>query len=302
MIKLLVMDVDGTLTDGKIYIGTQGEIIKVFDVKDGYGIKVLLPQNDIIPVIITARNSTILQLRCNELGIEELHQGVQDKMKCLTCVMDRLGVFMNEVAYIGDDMLDLQCMIQIRQHGGLAACPANAIPQITANCDFVSSYPAGMGAVREFIEYIISRRDDSVVADSLMHRLKKAVKFIENLTDVELGKFQVSPDFYYNVVEYIPGECKSVPYESHRKYVDIQRVVEGEELLMISDVSSLTSDSSYDEDGDFLNYYGNDTLSGVILRKGSTVILFPKDGHKSVRYGESNNAVRKIVGKLLINP
>ena len=80
-IKYLVMDVDGTLTDGKIYMGNEGEIMKAFDIKDGYGIHDILPHAEIKPVIITGRTSAILTNRCKELGIEYLFQGVSEKVK-----------------------------------------------------------------------------------------------------------------------------------------------------------------------------------------------------------------------------
>ena len=82
-IKLLVMDVDGTLTDGHIYMGPDGEVMKAFDVKDGYGIAHILPRYGIIPVIITGRRSQIVERRCAELGITELYQGVGDKLERL---------------------------------------------------------------------------------------------------------------------------------------------------------------------------------------------------------------------------
>ena len=302
MIKFLVMDVDGTLTDGKIYMGGQGELMKAFDVKDGCGIKELLPQHGIVPVIITARNSTILENRCKEIGIEELHQGVRDKMECLNQILKSHDAQLNEVAYIGDDILDLQCLIPIRQNGGLAGCPSNAVPQVIANCDFVSTHIAGEGAVRDFIEYIISGRNSVFSNETLRQRLAKAVEFIENLEDVETGHFQVSPDFYYNVNEYVPGKCGEVLYESHRKYIDIQRIIEGEEILMVTDINTLSPYTPYYEDKDYLNYYDNGSLSGIHFRKGSSIVLFPKDAHKAVCYGDKETKVLKIVGKLLLNP
>ena len=134
----------------------------------------------------------------------------------------------------------------------------------------------------------------------MRQRLAKAVEFIENLEDMETGHFQVSPDFYYNVNEYMPGELSEVLYESHRKYIDIQRILDGEEQLMITDIANLSPCTSYDEDKDFLNYSDNGSLSGIHFRKGSSIILFPKDAHKAVRYGSCNVMVKKIVGKLLI--
>lgn len=154
------MDVDGTLTDGKIYIGSQGEVFKVFDVKDGCGIKDLLPEIDIIPVIITARTSDALKYRCKELNIEELHQGVRNKKLVLEEIINKYSDIFKEklslknCAYIGDDILDLQCMESIKIAGGLIGCPNDAIENVKKIADFISSKNGGNGAVREFIEWI----------------------------------------------------------------------------------------------------------------------------------------------------
>ena len=114
MIQILVMDVDGTLTDGKLYIGKMGEVFKVFDVKDGCGIKDVLPGMNIIPVILTAMVSEIVMMRCEELGIKYIYQNVKDKRKKLEEFIEELSVrellpydFSN-VAYIGDDITDTQ--------------------------------------------------------------------------------------------------------------------------------------------------------------------------------------------------
>ena len=120
------MDVDGTLTDGKIYMGNDGEIMKAFDIKDGCGIKDILPTLDIVPVIITARTSKILENRCKELSINELHQGIRNKFEKLQEICRTYNVTLKEVAYIGDDILDLQCMKPIKDAGGVVACPADA--------------------------------------------------------------------------------------------------------------------------------------------------------------------------------
>ena len=89
-IKMLVMDVDGTLTDGKIYVGSQGEVMKAFNVKDGYAIARILPDLGIIPVIITGRTSSIVEYRAKEIGITELYQGVSDKLAQLKQVAESL--------------------------------------------------------------------------------------------------------------------------------------------------------------------------------------------------------------------
>ena len=110
MIRYLIMDVDGTLTDGKIYMGASGEVMKAFDIKDGCGIKDILPRCYITPIIITARESKILTNRCEELGIKHVYQGIRNKLEKLHSLVDDLS----ECAYIGDDILDLQCMEPIK--------------------------------------------------------------------------------------------------------------------------------------------------------------------------------------------
>ncbi len=153
------MDVDGTLTDGKIYMGENGELFKVFNIKDGYGIKDILPKYGIIPVIITARKSKILENRCRELNITELHQGTRDKKKKLDEIIQTFPEVINygNIAYMGDDILDLQCMVPIREMGGEVGCPADAVGKVKVVSGFISSKNGGEGAVREFIEFIISQ-------------------------------------------------------------------------------------------------------------------------------------------------
>lgn len=155
-IKMLVMDVDGTLTDGKIYMSAEGESMKAFSIKDGYGIHDILIPHGIRPVIITGRKSKILENRCIELGISELHQGVSDKLKVLEKIMSEYGVVYSEVAYIGDDLNDLPCMIQVKEKNGIVACPADAVAPIKNVADYVSGQNGGDGAVRDFIDHIIS--------------------------------------------------------------------------------------------------------------------------------------------------
>ena len=150
-IKYLVMDVDGTLTDGKIYMGKDGEIMKAFSIKDGCGIHDILIPAGIIPVIITARNSKILLNRCNELGIKEIHQGVPNKMETLFSLTNDFA----SVAYIGDDINDLLIMKEVKNAGGIVGCPADAVQAVKEISDFISNQFAGNGAVREFIEYLI---------------------------------------------------------------------------------------------------------------------------------------------------
>ncbi len=161
MIRFLVMDVDGTLTDGKIYMGQDGELFKAFDIKDGYGIKSILPQAHIIPVVITARSSRIVENRCRELDITDLYQGVTDKLETLLQVLrnyslsDHTQYTLQHVAYVGDDILDLQCMHPVKEAGGLVCCPNDAVEQVKQIADYVAARKAGNGAVREIIDQML---------------------------------------------------------------------------------------------------------------------------------------------------
>ncbi len=151
-IKLIVMDVDGTLTDGKIYMGVNGEVMKAFDVKDGYAIVNMLPEYGIIPVIITGRHSAIVDNRASELRIKELHQGVQNKLPKLMEVAAKYNVNQADIAYIGDDLTDLPCI----ELCGMSACPRDAVDEVKQRVNYVCEHDGGHGAVREFVEYILN--------------------------------------------------------------------------------------------------------------------------------------------------
>ncbi len=160
MVRFLVMDVDGTLTDGKIYMGADGELFKAFDVKDGYALKEMLPQMGIEPIIITARESRIVENRCRELGISELHQACRNKFAKLMEILnsysskDHTTYTPSNVAYIGDDLLDIFCIEQVNIENGLTACPADAAEEVKRVAKYVCKRNAGSGAVRELVELI----------------------------------------------------------------------------------------------------------------------------------------------------
>ncbi len=161
-VKFLVMDVDGTLTDGKIYMSENGELFKAFDIKDGYGIHDILPQYDIVPVIITARTSKILANRCEELDIKECHQGCKQKYDKLISILaeysdkDGFEYSLKNVAYIGDDILDLKCMVPVKEAGGIVGCPADSVEKVLKVANYICKRNGGGGAVRDFIEFLIS--------------------------------------------------------------------------------------------------------------------------------------------------
>ena len=153
-IKYLVMDVDGTLTDGKIYMGNEGETFKVFNIQDGYGISNILRKYNIEPVIITGRQSKIVENRCKELKINYLYQGVNNKKEKLNELIKELNINLENISYIGDDENDMECMEYIKNNGGLTACPFNSANKIKDLVNFVSTKNGGEGAVREFIEWL----------------------------------------------------------------------------------------------------------------------------------------------------
>lgn len=152
-IKLLVMDVDGTLTDGKIYVGNEGEIGKAFNVKDGYMLA-KCRDYDIYTAIITGRISEIVSLRAKVLKITDVFQGITNKSIILNKIVQKHDLALDQVAYVGDDLNDLDCM----KICGFSACPKDAAEEVISSVDYVCSKNGGDGAVRELIDLIIKAR------------------------------------------------------------------------------------------------------------------------------------------------
>ncbi len=152
-IKALVMDVDGTLTDGKIYICSQSEEFKAFNIKDGYGIHRILPEHNIKSVLITGRESNIVTNRARELNIDYVFQNIEDKKTEIEKIAKELKCELSQIAYIGDDINDIPAM----KLCGLKGCPADAICEVQLICDYVSTQNGGNGAVRDFIEWLVNQ-------------------------------------------------------------------------------------------------------------------------------------------------
>jgi len=148
-IKLLGLDVDGVLTDGSISYTDAGQEIKTFNAKDGQGIA-MLTKLGINVVIITARTSTIVQRRANDLGIQYVYQGVKNKLEKLDELRTMLGINYDEIAYMGDDLPDIPILQQV----GIKACPNDAVDEVKKVCNFKSKYNGGRGAVRELADLI----------------------------------------------------------------------------------------------------------------------------------------------------
>ena len=150
MIRLIVLDVDGCLTNGQIVYGESGEEIKAFNVKDGLAIKSWMRLGHEV-AIITGRRSGIVKRRADELGILHLYQGVKDKAKRLQMLCSDLNIGLDEVATIGDDLNDLRML----QGSGVSFAPADASAYITAAVDRVLTRKGGEAVVREMIEELI---------------------------------------------------------------------------------------------------------------------------------------------------
>lgn len=159
-IRLLVLDVDGVLTDGSINISGNGELFKSFNVRDGLGIR-LLQKIGVEVAILTGRTSTIVAERARELGIEHVLQGQRYKVPAYEDLLARLSISDNEVAYMGDDLPDAPLL----SRAGLAATPADGNPEL--DVDWRAPAPGGHGAVRALAELIVKSRGgwDALVRD-----------------------------------------------------------------------------------------------------------------------------------------
>jgi len=152
-IRLLVLDVDGVLTDGRLYFGAAGERDKVFHVRDGVGIKALA-QVGIGVAVISGRRSAAVSRRCAELGVRELHQGVDDKAAAFASLLARLRLAASECACIGDDTPDVPLMRRV----GLAIAVADAHPEARRAAHRRTRLPGGLGAVREVCDWLLAAR------------------------------------------------------------------------------------------------------------------------------------------------
>lgn len=149
-IKLIILDVDGTMTDGGVYLDNNEVEIKKFNIKDGAGI--LLAQSVGIDfMILTGRESKCVQKRASELNIKYLYQGVKNKKNFLEDYINSSQYKKENIAYIGDDLNDLKAMTQC----GINACPADAAQEVKEQCQYVLNKKGGYGVVREFVEILL---------------------------------------------------------------------------------------------------------------------------------------------------
>jgi len=149
-IKLLVLDVDGVMSDGKVTYTSDGTELKSFNIKDGLGIK-RVQRAGIQTAIITGRASPMVERRASELGIHHLIQGREDKLAALEELIRSLEIDLQSVAYMGDDLPDLDAIVGV----GLGSCPADAAPAVRAKADWIASLNGGEGCVRELCDYLL---------------------------------------------------------------------------------------------------------------------------------------------------
>ena len=149
-IRLLICDVDGVMSDGVIYMGNNGEELKAFNVRDGYGVRCLLTSH-VEVAIITGRNARLMEDRCKTLGIRHLYQGQSDKLLAYRELLDKLSLSDDQVAYIGDDLIDWPVMAKV----GLSVAVADAHPILLPRAHYVTRIAGGRGAVREVCDLIL---------------------------------------------------------------------------------------------------------------------------------------------------
>lgn len=149
-IKMIILDVDGVMTDGRVYISADGVESKSFDIRDGFAV-VFAKRHGLKFGIISGLKSPIVDRRAAQLGIEEVHAGFHDKKTELEDILRKHNLKEEQVAYMGDDLLDLPVIRRV----GLSAAPADSRPEVIEKVHWVSNYPGGRGAVRELIELVM---------------------------------------------------------------------------------------------------------------------------------------------------
>jgi 3-deoxy-D-manno-octulosonate 8-phosphate phosphatase (KDO 8-P phosphatase) len=152
-LRLLVLDVDGTLTDGRLYYGAEGEMLKAFDVRDGHGLR-LLSLAGVKLAVLTGRRADLVQQRCRELSIEHVVGRSRDKGKGIDQLCTDAGIGLSESAFMGDDVNDLPALRKV----ALSCAPRDAAKEVLAEVDWVSGKDGGRGAVRELCELLLASR------------------------------------------------------------------------------------------------------------------------------------------------
>jgi 3-deoxy-D-manno-octulosonate 8-phosphate phosphatase (KDO 8-P phosphatase) len=158
-IQLMVLDVDGVMTDGRLYYGAQGETLKVFDVRDGHGIRMLLASG-VDVALLSARHSEIVALRARELGIPRAVQGVANKAVAFDSLLKESRLHAEQTGFIGDDLPDLPVL----RMAGFAATVADAREEIKAVAHWIAPCPGGQAAVRALADFVLHAKGIDLTA------------------------------------------------------------------------------------------------------------------------------------------
>lgn len=164
-IKLVAFDVDGVMTDGSLTFLEDGREIKTYNAKDGLGV-VMLSKANIITSIITARDNNAVKLRAEMIDIKELYMGQKNKCTALDELIKKYNLKKEEICYMGDDLPDI-CVLQ---NSALRCCPNDAVEEVKQNCNFISKYNGGKGAVRELCDFILKSKNISYEDISKPHK------------------------------------------------------------------------------------------------------------------------------------
>jgi 3-deoxy-D-manno-octulosonate 8-phosphate phosphatase (KDO 8-P phosphatase) len=153
-IRLVVLDVDGTLTDGRLYYGKDGEALKAFDVRDGHGLRLLNLYGGVTLAVLTGRRADLVEQRCRELSIELVVGSSRAKGQAIERIAVETGIPLDQAAFMGDDVNDLPALRKV----ALSCAPQDAAPEVLKEVRWVSSRRAGRGAVRELCELLLAAK------------------------------------------------------------------------------------------------------------------------------------------------
>jgi 3-deoxy-D-manno-octulosonate 8-phosphate phosphatase (KDO 8-P phosphatase) len=153
-IRLLVLDVDGTMTDGRLYYGPEGEAMKAFDVRDGHGLRLLQMHGGLKLAVLTGRRADLVMQRCRELSIDQVVGQSRAKGQAIERIASEAGIPLSEAAFMGDDVNDLPALRRV----AFSCAPADAAREVLREVTWVSRHPAGRGAVRELCEILLAAK------------------------------------------------------------------------------------------------------------------------------------------------
>jgi 3-deoxy-D-manno-octulosonate 8-phosphate phosphatase (KDO 8-P phosphatase) len=149
-VRLLILDVDGVMTDGRIIMDDDGRELKHFNVRDGHGLKILM-RSGVDVVLLTGRRSRVVEHRAKDLGIREVHQAIWNKAEAFEQIRNEHGLDAHNAAFMGDDIVDIPLLRKV----GFSACPADACTEVRNIVDYIAEHDGGRGAVREICEIIL---------------------------------------------------------------------------------------------------------------------------------------------------